>query len=58
MVEVDENAKPSALGEFEITSVNQHYLVEHKLHLQIMPLGYYCLDTGTHVASSEPTEFV
>ncbi len=58
VVQVAENVKPSHRGELEITTVNEHYLGEEQLSLQVMSRGYAWLDTGTHEALTEATEFV
>ena len=58
MVQVAKNVKPSKRGELEITSVNQSYLEQQNLKMQVMSRGFAWLDTGTHEALTEATEFV
>lgn len=58
VVEVARNIKPSARGEYEITTVNQRFLDFNKLKVQTLGRGFAWLDTGTHDSLSEASTYI
>lgn len=58
VVDVAANIKPSARGEYEITTVNQKFLKDGELKVQLLGRGFAWLDTGTHDSLSEASTYI
>ena len=58
VIEYAEKLEPSARGEYEITDLNRIYLEKGTLNVQHLGRGFAWLDTGTHAAMSEATNFM
>lgn len=58
VVDVASSIKPSARGEYEITTVNQWFLRDNELKVQTLGRGFAWLDTGTHDSLSEASTYI
>jgi glucose-1-phosphate thymidylyltransferase len=56
--DIARDIQPSERGELEITDVNQRYLMQNQLNVEIMGRGYAWLDTGTHDSLLEAAGFI
>lgn len=58
VIDIAENLKPSARGEYEITDINLEYLRRGELKVELLGRGFAWLDTGTHEALQQASNYV